>query len=375
MEPVIVIGGGAAGLMAAGTAAKYYGKVILIEKNKQLGKKLYITGKGRCNVTNINDIKLFMDNIVRNSPFLYSALYTFDNDSLINLLEEMGVKVKVERGGRVFPVSDKSKDIVQALIKYNKKNNVEIITNEVSEVKAESKKVSGVILKDGSKLRVNKVIVATGGLSYPETGSTGTGYSIAEKLGHTINKLRPSLVPLEVEENWTAKTDNLNLKNISLSVINKFKQTEIYRELGELTFTDYGIKGPLALSASSYLNEITSGKYEINIDLKPGLSRGKLDNRIQRDFKKYSRKHFSNSLQDLLPAKIIPVIIKLSSISPDKPVHQITSSERKDLVELLKKLTLNIKKYRPIERAVITSGGIEVDEINPTSMESRLIDG
>lgn len=375
LKPIVVIGGGAAGLMAAGTAGKYYDNVILIEKNNKLGKKLYITGKGRCNVTNINNIKFFMENIVTNPDFLYSALYSFDNNQLINLLEKLGVKVKVERGGRVFPVSDRSEDIVMAFKKYLKINGIKIIKNKVIDIESSNGTLSEIYLKNRRSINPKKIIIATGGLSYPETGSTGDGYKFAEELGHQISKLQPALVPLEVENEWVKDTDNLTLKNISIKVINKYQNKEIYHDIGELTFTDYGFKGPLILSASSYMGEITPGKYEIVIDLKPGLSSEKLDERILRDFKKYSRKNFSNSLKDLLPVKLIPVIIKLSKISAEKTVHQITRSERKNLLNLINNLNLRIKKYVTIKKAIITSGGVKVEEINPATMESKIIEG
>ena len=375
MSKVVVIGGGAAGLMAAGTAGKYNNDVVLIEKNNNLGEKLKITGKGKCNLTNITDINNFIDKVPTNGKFLYSAFYSFTNHQLINLINKLGVRTKVERGGRVFPVSNDSQDIINAFKKYMMKHNVKVITGEkVVEINTKHNKVSHVILEHGKNIDCESVIIATGGLSYPETGSTGDGFKFAKNMGHTVMKPHPALVPLELEENWVKKTQNLTLKNISISIFkNGNLNSIVYTDFGELTFTDYGVKGPVILSASSHLKNIKNNNYTLSIDLKPALSFKKLDHRIQRDFKKYSKKYFGNALDDLLPIKLIPIIIELSTIPYQKPVHQITKEERTDLIKLLKNLTLNIKDTRPIKEAIITSGGISINEIDPGTMASKII--
>ncbi len=370
-EQILVIGAGPAGMMAAGIAAKNGKNVVLIEKNKIPGKKLYITGKGRCNLTNIIDIDKFFDYIPVNPKFLYSALYSFDNIQLINFFKNLGLETKVERGGRVFPVTDKSKDVVKTLEKFLKMNNVKIIQGEVIKILTKDKYIDGVQFKNGQVKRCKRVVLATGGASYPQTGSTGDGYRFTRQLGHTISRIKPSLVPLETEENWVKKTNNLKLKNIKISLFKNGK--EIYNDFGELTFEEYGISGPVVLSASSHIEDPLKDKYKLKIDLKPALSFDKLDSRIIRDFKKYSRKDFSNSLNDILPVKLIPVILKLSSIPFNKKVNQITQKERYHLIKLLKNMSLTIKNFRPISEAIITSGGVNVDEVDPGTMASRLI--
>ncbi|WP_242939248.1 BaiN/RdsA family NAD(P)/FAD-dependent oxidoreductase [Tepidibacter thalassicus] len=361
-------------MLAAATAGSKGKDVILIEKNDILGKKLLITGKGRCNITNDCDIEELIENVPVNGKFLYSAFYTFTNADVVNLFNKLGVKTKVERGKRVFPVSDKSRDVVKALERYMRQNNVKIIKGEVSKVISKENKISQVVLNNGKIIKCDSVIIATGGLSYPQTGSTGDGYKFARENGHTVTKIKPSLVPLEVKEEWVKKINGLTLKNVSIYVLNK-KNKKIYDDFGEMNFTNYGVSGPVILSASSYMGDIEKEKYKIIIDLKPALSEEKLDKRIQRDFEKYSTKHFSNSLNDLLPKKIIPVIIELSKIPANKVVNQISKQERKNLVKLLKNITLEVKKYRPIKEAIITSGGIKIDEINPSTMESKIIKG
>jgi predicted Rossmann fold flavoprotein len=372
---VIVIGGGAAGMLAAGTAGSRGLDVLLIEKNNILGRKLLITGKGRCNITNsVGEIGDLIANIPVNGKFLYSAFHTFSNYDLIKLFNELGLETKVERGGRVFPASDRSVDVVNALKKYLNKNNVQIIKGEVQKIVAQNNIVSKVVLQDGRIFLCQSVIVATGGMSYPQTGSTGDGYRFARESGHTVTPLTPSLVPLEVKERWAAELQGLSLKNVAISLLDE-NNKELYRDFGEMLFTHFGVSGPIILSASSYLGNINKKKYRLVLDLKPALSEEQLDLRIQRDFHKYANRFFVNSLPDLLPKKMIPVIIKLSKISPEKPVNQISRSERKKLVELLKNLTLEIKKYRPLKEAIITSGGVAVEEINPYTMESKLVKG
>lgn len=371
---VIVIGGGPAGMMAAATAGSRGHRVTLLEKNQKLGRKLYLTGKGRCNITNNADIEEFIANVPTNAKFLYSAFYTFTNQDLLALLNKLGLETKVERGNRVFPVSDKSSDVIQALEKHMKNNSVQQLTGEADGIIAEKNKIKAVRLRDGSVLPCDSVIVATGGISYPATGSTGDGYRFAEKLGHTIIPPRPSLVPLETVEDWPKQAQGLSLRNISITVLNK-RNKKLFEDFGEMIFTHYGVSGPVILSASSYMSKMGTEKYRIQIDLKPALTMEQLDARIQRDFIKYARKHFSNSLDDLLPQKLIPIIIQLSNIPYDKPVNQITKKERTLLVSLLKGLEITIKAFRPIKEAIITSGGVSVKEIDPATMESKLVQG
>ncbi|HHY81831.1 MAG TPA: NAD(P)/FAD-dependent oxidoreductase [Clostridiales bacterium] len=371
---VVVIGGGPAGIMAAAAAGSRGLDATLVEKNDKLGRKLYLTGKGRCNITNNADMETFIANVPTNAKFLYSAFYTFTNQDLIALLNQLGLKTKVERGNRVFPVSDKSSDVIKVLEKHLMNNNVRVIKGEADRITAENNHITAVHLKDGRILPCNSAVVATGGISYPATGSTGDGYRFARELGHTIIPPKPSLVPLESMEDWPAQAQGLSLKNISITVTDK-NDKKIFEDFGEMIFTHYGVSGPVILSASSYMGKMEPGKYRIKIDLKPALAEEQLDARIQRDFAKYARKIFSNSLDDLLPQKLIPVIIQLSGIPSDKPVHQITKEERRTLVSLLKGLTLTVKGYRPIKEAIITSGGVSTREIDPSTMESKLVKG
>ena len=374
-KKVVVVGGGPAGILAAGKAAEDGKDVILLEKNDRLGKKILISGKGRCNITNNTDIEGLIENIPGNGNFLYSAFYTFSNTDLLDFLHSYGLETKVERGGRVFPVSDRSKDVVDTLLKYLKDTGVKILYNSpVSDVIAEKGVVKGVLLKDGRKLECDSVILATGGASYKGTGSTGDGYKIAKRLGHNIVKLRPSLVPLIVSEKWISELQGLSLKNVAITLINE-RGKKVYSDFGEMLFTHYGVSGPIILSASRHILDYDFKGITLIIDLKPALTEEKLDERIQRDFEKFSRKQFKNALDELLPKKIIPVIIKLSEISPDKFVNQITKEERRNLVKVLKKFTLTINGARPIDEAIVTAGGVSTDEINPSTMESKLIKG
>ena len=373
-KEIIVIGGGPAGMMAASTAGSRGLPVTLLEKNQKLGKKLYLTGKGRCNITNNADMEEFIANVPTNAKFLYSAFYTFTNQDLLTLLSQLGLKTKVERGNRVFPASDKSSDVIRALEKHLENNRVRRLTGEADEITAENNQITGVRLKDGRVLPCSSIIVATGGISYPSTGSTGDGYRFAGKLGHTIIPPKPSLVPLETVEDWPKQAQGLSLRNCSITVVDQGGR-KVFEEFGEMVFTHYGVSGPVILSASSYMGKMEPGEYTIRIDLKPALTDEQLDARLQRDFLKFARKNFSNSLDELLPKKIIPVIIQLSKIAPEKPVHQITKEERHSLVSLLKGLELTVKEYRPIEEAIITSGGISVKEIDPGTMESKLVKG
>lgn len=371
---VVVIGGGPAGMMAGGTAGSRGLEVLLIEKNDTLGKKLLLTGKGRCNFTNDTDFQGLIKNIPVNGRFLYSAFSKFSNRDLIRFFNNLGVRTKVERGGRVFPESDRAEDILRALEKYLSINNVKIVRGEAKKVLKEYNRVLGVVLSDGRFISSDSVIIATGGLSYPKTGSTGDGYRFAKELGHTIVPPKPSLVPLEIEEPWALKLQGLTLKNVSIRVIDQYER-EIYDDLGEMLFTHFGVSGPIILSASSHMRDIDRNIYRIIIDLKPGLSEEELDKRILRDFEKYSRKYFANSLGELLPKSLIPVIVELSGISRDKYVNQISREERRKLVKLLKSLILTVSKFRPIEEAIITSGGVNVNEINPSTMESKIVKG
>lgn len=367
---VTVVGGGPAGMIAAGTAARRGKKVILLEKNDILGKKLGITGKGRCNITNDIDVEGLIDNIPVNNSFLYSAFYTFSNSQLINFLNELGLETKVERGQRVFPVTDKARDVVKTLQKFLKENKVQIIKEKAEDIQSVNK---GFIVKTSSGMNISSenVVIATGGVSYPATGSTGDGYDFAKKLGHSITSLYPSLVPLEVREDWIKEAQGLSLKNVEITVF--ADDREIFEDFGEMLFTHYGVTGPIILSASSHMRDMANRDYKLVIDLKPALSFEKLDKRIQRDFKKYSRKYFGNSLGDLLPRKLIPVIIELSEIPYSKKVNQITKKERYDLVQLLKNMTLYVEDYRPLKEAIVTSGGVDVDEIDPGTMESKIV--
>jgi predicted Rossmann fold flavoprotein len=371
---LVIIGGGPAGMMAGGTAGSRGLEVLLIEKNRTLGRKLLLTGKGRCNFTNDTDLQGLIDNIPVNGRFLYSAFSKFSNRDLIRFFNDLGVRTKVERGGRVFPESDRAEDILKALERYIRDNNVRVIHGEVKRVLKEDNRVLGVILSDGRFIASDSVIVATGGLSYPQTGSTGDGYRFARELGHSIVPLKPSLVPLEIEEPWVSDLQGLTLKNVSIKVFDQFGK-EVYTDLGEMLFTHFGISGPIVLSASSHMRDIDKNRYRIVIDLKPGLTEEALDRRVQRDFEKYSRRYFINSLGELLPRSLIPVVVELSGIPRDKYVNQISREERRILVKLLKGLNLTVSRFRPIEEAIVTSGGVNVSEINPSTMESKLVKG
>lgn len=371
---VFVIGGGAAGMMAAVRAGELGNEVVLFEKNEKLGKKIYITGKGRCNVTNGAETEDLFKNINRNPKFMYSAIYNFDNNGVMNFFEENGCPLKTERGERIFPVSDHASDIIKALTKALDKNRVEVRLNtEIKELIVEDGICKGVILSDGKKLFSDKVIVATGGLSYPTTGSTGDGYKFAKKAGHSILDPTPSLVPLETGETWVFKLQGLSLKNVELKLLSNGKA--VFTETGEMLFTHFGISGPLVLSASSFFAEETKKNRNllVTMDLKPGLSEDQLDKRILRDFEKYTNKQFKNSLEDLLPGKLIPVMVDLSEINPNKPVNEVTREERKRLVYLIKNLQITPIGTRPINEAIITKGGVNVKEINASTMESKLI--
>lgn len=379
-KKIVVIGGGPAGMMAAGTAAKRGHNVKLIEQNKILGKKLLITGKGRCNITNACDeIQTLIQNVPRNANFLYSAFYTFDNIQVIKFFNELGVETKVERGNRVFPVSDDSKSVVEAMRKFLTQNNVEIINDRVDKIlvcensdNSEKKQISGVLCRDRGEINCDAVIIATGGMSYQNTGSTGDGYFWAEELGHTISEIQPSLVPIEVEQKWIKDVLGLTLKNVGIKVKNSKNKT-VYTDFGEMMFAHFGLTGPIILSASAHMRNIKSEKYTIELDLKPALDEKKLDERILRDFSQNLNRDFRNSLGGLLPKSLIGVIIELSGIDPFKKINSINKEERKRLVKLLKNIRFDVSGFCPIEQAIITSGGVNVKEINPSTMESKLV--
>ena len=369
MAKVIVIGAGPAGIMAAIHASKKH-NVTILDGNDRIGKKLFITGKGRCNVTNSKDISEFFDYIPGNPHFLYSDLYSYTNEDTMNFFENVGIKLKVERGGRVFPMSDKSSDIIKGLSIGLKESNVQVkLNSKVTNIIYDANKIVGVEINNSTKLYGDYFIIATGGASYPLTGSRGEGQKFAKKLGHTIIELKPSLVPIELNEPWLKDLMGLSLKNISLSILKNNKV--LYKNQGEMLFTNYGISGPLVLSGSRYVKN--EGSYEASIDLKPALNESELDKRIQKDFLKYQNKEFKNALDDLLPKKLIPLIINLSNIPLDKKVNVITKEERKKLLHILKDLRVKIKGLRPIEEAIVTAGGVNTLEIDPSTMKSKII--
>jgi len=372
---VIVIGAGAAGLMASWKAAERGREVLLLEKNNCVGKKILISGKGRCNITNNTDIDGLIRNIPGNGNFLYSSFYTFSNKDMMKLLQDEGLEIKVERGGRVFPASDRSKDVVNTLRRLAERKGVKIMLNTTAEsILTDDGSVCAVRLKDGKIIEAESAIIATGGVSYPGTGSTGDGYAMAKKLGHTVTPLKPSLVPLVTAEKWIDMLQGLALKNVSITVTD-IKGRKIYSDFGEMLFTHFGVSGPVILSASRHILPYDYKNVRLSIDLKPALDEETLDARIRRDFEKYSRKQFKNSLDDLLPKKMIPVVVMLSGIDPEKPVNQITKAERRELLMVLKNFKLEITGARPISEAIVTAGGICTDEINPSTMESKLVKG
>lgn len=380
---VVVVGGGPAGMIAGITSAEEGNNVILVEKNSSLGNKLKITGKGRCNLTFDGDEEKFRNNIVNSSKFMYSSFSNFNNKDVVDFFNKLGVKTKVERGGRVFPVSDSAIDVVNALKNKLKKENVKIKYNsKVVEIITENEKISGVKLENGTEIACDKCIIATGGKSYSSTGSTGDGYILLEKLGHSIKEIKPGLVPLKSEDKICKELQGLSLRNVKVSLIDKTNNKILYSEFGEMMFSHFGVTGPVILSASSKLNTVKNIKekldknqIELVIDLKPALSFEVLDKRIQRDFEKYTNKEFKNSLNDLLPQKLISPIINLSKIDKEKKVHQITREQRENLVNIVKNLKINISGFMPLDMAIVTSGGINTKEINPKTMESKIVKG
>ena len=370
MAKVIVIGAGPAGIMAAITAAENH-KVLLIDGNEKIAKKLFITGKGRCNITNAKDIGDFFDYIPGNPHFLYSALYSFTNNDVIEMIENEGTKLKVERGGRVFPESDKSSDIIKALSKKLSKAKVDIrLNSKVTDVFFENDIIKSVEINGSERISADYFIIATGGASYPLTGSRGEGQVLAKKMGHKIIDLKPSLVPVELNGDWFKELMGLTLKNIKLDILDSKNKVK-YSNQGEMKFTSYGISGPIVLSGSRFIDY--KDTYSISIDLKPSLDEKELDLRIQKDFKKYINKDFRNSLDDLLPQKMIPLIIKLSMIDPYKKVNEITKVERKNLVNAIKNIKGKVKGLRPLAEAIVTSGGVSTLEIDPSTMKSKII--
>ncbi len=374
MNKIIVIGGGASGMIAAGVSASKNNETHLFEKNNKLGKKLYITGKGRCNLTNATSVETILDNIPGNPYFLYSALYSFDSSATIDFFKRIGVPTKIERGNRVFPVSEKASDVIKGLEKYLTNNNVKIhLNNQITKIEINNKEVKGAIDANGVFHPCNKIIIATGGLSYPMTGSTGDGYKFAKSCGHNVTKLNPSLVGLVADEKWVSDLQGLSLKNIGVNI--KINGKSVYKDFGEMLFTHCGVSGPVILSASRHLIGKFASKPKLAIDLKPALNEKELDLRLLRDFEKYINKDFINSLDDLLPQKLISVFVTHSKIPPNKKVHDITKQERKNIVTLLKNFELTIKDTAGFNEAVITSGGIDVDEIDPSTMESKIVKG
>lgn len=376
MSTVLIVGGGAAGMMAGIYAARNGHQVTILEKNEKLGKKLYITGKGRCNITNACDMETLFDHMMSNSKFLYSSFYAYNNYDVMDFFEQLGLKIKVERGNRVFPESDKSSDVISALQRELNRLGVKIRYRcEAEKLFIQDGQCLGVYIKGEKKpLYAQSVLVATGGLSYPVTGSTGDGYEFARQAGHTVTELSPSLVPFNIKESFVKDLQGLSLRNIRVSIFSKKK--EIYSDFGEMLFTHFGISGPVILSASRYvIPYLNKGEIEIMIDLKPALSEEQLGARIIRDFDELINKQFKNALDNLLPKKLIPIIISLSGIDPYKKVNSITKEERVRLVSVIKNLKLSLASLRSYKEAVITKGGVSVKEINPSTMESKNVKG
>lgn len=373
---LIVIGGGAAGLMAAGTAAQNGSKVTLFERNEKLARKVAITGKGRCNVTNncplLNDL---IANVPVNGRFLYGAFSRFTTDDTIDFFEGLGVPLKIERGNRVFPVSDRALDIVDALNKFITVNGVKRKTARVTDLIIEDGAVKGCVTEDGSRHYADNVLIATGGKSYSATGSTGDGYILAQQAGHTITPLKPSLVPLECHEGWCTDAQGLSLRNVEIQVEDTKTFKTVYKDMGEMLFTHYGVSGPMILSASSHMRNMERGRYVIHIDFKPALTHEQLDKRLQRDLLECSNKNLFNTLSLMLPRKMIPIVVKLSGLNGNIKSNQVTKDMRETLVYLLKDIRLTVTDFRPLEEAIITSGGVNVSEIDPKTMKSKIIDG
>ena len=373
MSKVIVIGGGPAGMMAAYAASCQGHAVTVLEQNEKLGKKLFITGKGRCNITNAGDMDNLFANVMSNRKFLYSAFYTFDNEQVLSFFENQGLRTKVERGNRVFPLSDHSSDVIAALNRALKSQNVDIrLHTKVQSLLIRDEAACGVVLSDGKTVEADDVIVATGGISYPSTGSTGDGYRMAEESGHALVECTPSLVPFETKEDWVKDLQGLSLRNVTVSIYHGKKK--LFEDFGEMLFTHFGLSGPLVLSASGMIKPVQF-KQELcmYIDLKPALDAEQLDKRILREFDAAMNKQFKNVIGSLMPAKMIPVVIRLSGIDPDKKVNEVSREERQHLVQLLKRLPLTINGLRGWNEAIITKGGVSVKDINPSTMESKKV--
>ena len=380
MSQVIVIGGGAAGMFAAIAAAKNGHQVTLFEKNEKLGKKIFITGKGRCNITNAAEIEELFNAVVTNSKFLYSSFYGYTNQNVIDFFEDAGVPVKIERGNRVFPVSDHSSDVIRALEREMKKAGVKVCLNtEVKSIEVENGKFRRVVLKDTTTQNADACIVATGGLSYRSTGSTGDGFRFAQSVGHKVTQCYPSLVPMETKEPWVCELQGLSLRNVEAKILDGKK--ELYKDFGEMLFTHFGVSGPLIISASSYIGKKFVDKkgqkkeLTLEIDLKPALTEEQLDQRVLRDFEENHNRQFKNAITKLFPSKLIPVILELSGIDPEKKVNSIEKEERKQFVHLIKHFRMTLTGLRDYPEAIITKGGVNVKEIDPGTMESKLVKG
>ena len=380
MSHVIVVGGGAAGMFAAIAAAKNGHQVTLYEKNEKLGKKIFITGKGRCNITNAADMEELFDAVVTNSKFLYSSFYGYTNQNVIDFFEDAGVPVKIERGNRVFPISDHSSDVIRALEREMKKVGVKVCLNtEVKSVEAEKGKFNKVVLKDTTTQTADACIVATGGLSYRSTGSTGDGFRFAENVGHKVTQCFPSLVPMETKEPWICELQGLSLRNVEAKILDGKK--ELYKDFGEMLFTHFGVSGPLIISASSYVGKKFIDKngqkkeLTLEIDLKPALTEEQLDQRVLRDFEENHNRQFKNAITKLFPTKLIPVMLELGGIDPEKKVNSIEKEERKQFVHLIKHFRMTLTGLRDYPEAIITKGGVNVKEIDPGTMESKLVKG
>lgn len=373
MKNVIIVGGGAAGMMAAIQAARSGAKVALYEKNDRLGKKLFITGKGRCNLTNACDMEDLLKSVMKNYKFMYSSFQNFNNWEALGFFEDLGVPTKIERGNRVFPASDHSSDVIRAMEKEMGRCGVHVMLRQpVKKILCSEGKVSGVMLESGKQVQADSVIVATGGLSYPLTGSTGDGFKFAKELGINVTQTSPALVPLVTKEDYIPKLQGLSLRNVSLKI--KKDSKVLYHEFGEMLFTHYGLSGPLILSASSIiLDDLKKQPLKVEIDLKPALTEEQLDQRILRDFSQAQNKHFKNVLGNLLPAKMIPVVIALSGISPEKKVNEINKKERRRLLEVFKKFPATVMGVRDYNEAIITRGGVDVREISPATMECKKV--
>ena len=376
MNKVIVVGAGAAGMMAAYFAAKNKNKVTLIEKNEKTGKKIYITGKGRCNITNACDVEDLFANVMSNKKFLYSAFYGFTNSDVIDFFENHGIKTKIERGNRVFPVSDHSSDVISALERALKEQNVDILLNTcVEKIECEDSQVTGVVLCGGRKIEADAVIVATGGMSYQATGSTGDGYRFAEESGHKVTECTPSLVPFNAQEEWVAKLQGLSLKNVLVTIYDGRKK--LYEDFGEMLFTHFGVSGPLVLTASTclgkYQKELEAGELKLILDLKASLTPEQLDKRFLREFDTYRNKNISNVMERLLPKKMIPVFLEEAQIPEDKKIRDISKKERRHMIELMKNFEMHITGVRGFNEAIVTRGGVNVKEINPSTMESKKV--